>query len=197
MDKDPSSSLDTLPLHTLPIRSKTLSYGRRIQLIIVILAVCQGLAILNFHLRSVGGEYTRQPLNAQEIIGRCKAMDMKPGPSLNFGTRTASDRFTPGTLPTLISNATIWTGRTSGLEVIRGDILLDKGIIIEVGDVSPSKLRAYRSLVSVNAGGQWVTPGYAFLIFSYQAIHLKKLGQNRRHALPYWCGQCSRFARIR
>ncbi|KAJ3511745.1 hypothetical protein NLJ89_g3919 [Agrocybe chaxingu] len=101
----------------------------------------------------------RIPINASQILQKCQALHIPPGPSANFHGRTESDRYVPGTPPTLIKNATIWTGRVDGHEAIVGDLLLDKGIIKEVGSIPASVLRAYKNLAVVNAGGAWITPG--------------------------------------
>lgn len=47
-----------------------------------------------------------------------------------FHHRAQSDRFVPSTPPTLIKNATIWTGGNSGHQVIIGNLLLDKGLFL-------------------------------------------------------------------
>lgn len=83
-----------------------------------------------------------------------------PGPPKDFHHRTESDRYVAGTPPTLVRNATIWTGRVSGYEVITGDLLIDKGIIQRVGKLRKSALDAYKDLVVIDAAGAWVTPGY-------------------------------------
>ncbi|CAA7259139.1 unnamed protein product [Cyclocybe aegerita] len=101
----------------------------------------------------------RIPINASQILQKCQALHIPPGPPANFHGRTESDRFVPGTPSTLIKNATIWTGRVEGHEAIVGGLLLDKGIIKEVGSIPTSVLRAYKKLVVVDAGGAWVTPG--------------------------------------
>lgn len=102
---------------------------------------------------------TQVPINAAQIIEQCQALHLLPGPSDNFHHRTESDRFSTGTPPTLIRNATIWTGHDSGHEVLVGDILLDKGLIKRVGHVQQSQLDEYKDLVIIDAAGAWVTPG--------------------------------------
>jgi cytosine/adenosine deaminase-related metal-dependent hydrolase len=64
-----------------------------------------------------------------------------------------------GTPPVLIRNATIWTGRFDGHEVVSGDVLLDKGIIKGVGEVERSVVDSYGNLVVIDARGAWVTSG--------------------------------------
>lgn len=59
----------------------------------------------------------------------------------NFGDRVESDRYDTTASPTLITNATIWTGNKSGREVMSGgEIFIDKGIIKYVGDRAPVRL---------------------------------------------------------
>ncbi|KAF9474768.1 carbohydrate esterase family 9 protein [Pholiota conissans] len=102
---------------------------------------------------------TKVPINAAHIVQQCRALHILPGPPKNFHQRSESDRFVSGTPPTLIRNATIWTGRVSGHEVLIGDVLVDKGIIQDVGKIKESVLKAYKDLAIVDAGGAWVTPG--------------------------------------
>ncbi|KDQ28082.1 hypothetical protein PLEOSDRAFT_1077055 [Pleurotus ostreatus PC15] len=88
---------------------------------------------------------------------------MKAGPSEGFDKRQQSDRFVPGTKPYLLTNARIWTGLENGTEVIRGDVLIDKGIIKGVGHfgrgfIANARTR-FADLEVVDAGGKWLTPG--------------------------------------
>lgn len=99
------------------------------------------------------------PINTAQIIQQCQALHVLPGPPSDFHERTQSDRYVFGTPPTLLRNATIWTGGHSGHEVVVGDVLLDKGLIKEFGTVKQSVLDAYQDLVVVDAAGAWVTPG--------------------------------------
>ncbi|KAJ1304895.1 hypothetical protein OPQ81_006029 [Rhizoctonia solani] len=99
------------------------------------------------------------PPHALESLSKCKSLKIKPGPPKSFWSRTESDRWEPGTPPTLIQNATIWTGGDHGDEVLIGDILLDKGIIKAVGRVPPGLLDAIgNKLVVKNVQGAWVSP---------------------------------------
>lgn len=101
----------------------------------------------------------RIPLNAAQIVEKCQSLNITPAPPSNFYSRSESDRFVPGTRPTLIKNATIWTGRVYGHEIVVGDLLLDKGIIKEVGEIKPSVVQSYKKLLVIDANGAWVTPG--------------------------------------
>ncbi|KAF5393062.1 hypothetical protein D9757_001113 [Collybiopsis confluens] len=99
------------------------------------------------------------PVNAQHILHKCASLNVVPGPPSNFHSREESDRYVAGTKATLIKNATIWTGNVDGLEVVLGDLLLDKGIIKAVGRVSTEELSAYQELTIILAHGAWVSPG--------------------------------------
>ncbi|CAK5272162.1 unnamed protein product [Mycena citricolor] len=96
------------------------------------------------------------PMNAQSVLAHCAALKLTPGPPDDFHSRTVSDRFQKGTKATLIKNATIWTGAEDGHEIVYGDILLDNGIIQQVGEVDVS---AYKHVSVLDAAGAWVTPG--------------------------------------
>ncbi|KAJ6616478.1 carbohydrate esterase family 9 protein [Mycena sp. CBHHK59/15] len=100
------------------------------------------------------------PINAEAIVAQCRSLLLAPGPPDDFHARTQSDRFVEGTKPTLIRNASIWTGLDSGNEVIHsGDLLIDKGLIKKVGSIHQSILKSYPDLVILDAAGSWVSPG--------------------------------------
>lgn len=60
-----------------------------------------------------------------------------------------------GSLDTLILNATIWTGN----DTLTGDILLSKGLISDIGNLSELAKEPSHSMHVIHAGGAWVTPG--------------------------------------
>jgi hypothetical protein len=93
------------------------------------------------------------PKNADSILAKCRALNVKPGPPEDFGHRTVSDRFQPGTKAVWIKNATLWTGSVDGLEILYGDLLLENGLIKAVGKVNPKLLHRYEEdeLVQVDA----------------------------------------------
>ncbi|EKM54391.1 uncharacterized protein PHACADRAFT_258201 [Phanerochaete carnosa HHB-10118-sp] len=99
------------------------------------------------------------PIHASTTFAKCRALHSEPGPPENFYGRDVSDRFQKGTKPVIVRNATIWTGRVQGLEVLKGEILLDGGIIRQVGPIADDILSEYRDLISIDAYGAWVTPG--------------------------------------
>lgn len=89
-------------------------------------------------------------------MDKCAQLELKPGPPPNFDQRLQSDRFEAGTRPVLLRNASIWTGGLNGREVIRGDILLDKGLIKAIGTIDTSNLKEYKDLLVSNLAGAWV-----------------------------------------
>src|ERR1700734_442650 len=104
--------------------------------------------------------HKRAPPNVSFAVSRCQQLRLKAGPSPTFYDRTHSDRYVPGTKPVLIKHARIWTGRKNGTEVVRGDILLDKGLIKAVGNVPRSALNVFKDdPVIIDAKNAWVTPG--------------------------------------
>lgn len=116
------------------------------------------------------------PLDAPEILLRCATLKARPGPPSNFLERKVSDRFEEGTPATIIRNATIWTGEKNGTEIIFGDLLLDKGIVQAVGQVSRTPVHEAHT---IDARGAWVTPGlsahrqlHCELIISYDSVTL-------------------------
>ncbi|EJD04405.1 composite domain of metallo-dependent hydrolase [Fomitiporia mediterranea MF3/22] len=97
------------------------------------------------------------PPDAEFIRARCENLKIPPGPPRTFHFRTSSERFVPGTKATLVKNATIWTGNVDGKEVVKGDVLLDKGLIKAVG--SGIDITDLDEVVTIDAEGGWVTPG--------------------------------------
>ncbi|KAF9566703.1 carbohydrate esterase family 9 protein [Agrocybe pediades] len=96
-----------------------------------------------------------------EAIAKCALLAFQAGPPPDFHSRERSDRFEEGTKAVLIQNAKLWTGSKNGTEVIRGDILLDKGLIKRVGnlqDINALKI-VNKDLQVIDAKGAWVTPG--------------------------------------
>ncbi|KAI0692924.1 composite domain of metallo-dependent hydrolase [Cerioporus squamosus] len=124
--------------------------------IVLLLAALQASRVILNHIgENPANSFAHVPLHASDALSRCRLLELQPGPPPNFHARQRSDRFVPGTRPTLIQNATIWTGGRNGLEVVRGDILLDGGIIKEIGN---SDLES-EDVAHVDAQGKWVTPG--------------------------------------
>ncbi|KAH9930389.1 composite domain of metallo-dependent hydrolase [Amylocystis lapponica] len=154
MDKALPSSLQDASVATS--RPSRPSYLRRLVLLVLFIYVALRSA---YYLNWIESDKATVPLHASEISDKCRLLDVKPGPPPDFNQRAKSDRFVPGTPPTLIKNASIWTGRVDGLEVLQGDLLFDKGIIQQVGLVNAGLLAAYDNLRIVDAQGAWVSPG--------------------------------------
>ena len=100
------------------------------------------------------------PPHGSFTIARCRQLNMQAGPSDDFWSRSASDRFEPETKPILIQDGKIWTGGKNGTEIIYGDVLLENGLIKSISRFSVESLQAYGSdLVVTDAKGSWITPG--------------------------------------
>ncbi|KAF8684214.1 Carbohydrate esterase family 9 protein [Rhizoctonia solani] len=152
--KDP-----TLPPPALISRRKT---ATSLQLNTLGLVALGSIGFLAYNVLSLPHLPKAHPLppHALESLSKCRSLNLKPGPPKSFWSRTESERWEPGTPPTLIQNATIWTGGDNGDEVVLGDILLDKGIIKAVGRVPSGLLDAVgNKLVVKNVQGAWVSPG--------------------------------------
>lgn len=116
------------------------------------------LALQSYQLTTTGRHSI--PAHASATFARCQSLQQHAGPPSDFHSRKESDRFAPGTKPTLIKNGRIWTGGENGTEVVHGNILIDKGLIVNIGHFSNAALRVYGSdLQVVDADGAWVTPG--------------------------------------
>lgn len=137
-------------------------------LVPLILFACLQFTLFNpSSLFGTGRQTARLPINAEQTLARCRDLSRTPGPSQSFYSRSVSDRFVPGTKPTLLKNAKIWTGGLNGTEVVEGDIFVDKGIIKSIAPGLGGKrfLREMRELLKsggvevVDVNGAWVTPG--------------------------------------
>ena len=58
----------------------------------------------------------------------------------------------------------IWTGARNGTEIVYGDVLLDKGLVVAVGYIPPSLLDGVSQSSTTeirveDLEGAWVTPG--------------------------------------
>jgi hypothetical protein len=116
-------------------------FGRRLSsrewlLVLFTVALLSNACLFYSLMLSQDVRSTRTPLDAHRILSKCRAIRLKPTVPPGFHARTTSDRFQDGTSPVLIKNASIWTGRLDGREVVKGDLLMDKGIIKAFGDVN-------------------------------------------------------------
>ncbi|GAA5934442.1 hypothetical protein JCM3775_000359 [Rhodotorula graminis] len=112
----------------------------------------------------------------REVVDRCEELHALPGVPDSFSSRNLSDRYAPGTSPTLIRNATIWTGQDDGKQILYNtDVLLDRGLVVEIGeDIRLESTNTRTQVVDahgaylesantrtqvVDAHGAWLTPG--------------------------------------
>lgn len=93
------------------------------------------------------------PLDAESILAKCRSLHTKPGPPVDFHSRSQSDRYQPGTEAVLVRNATIWTGEGNGKEVFHGDVFLDGGLIKAIGNVPGEVLAARDDVLVIEANG--------------------------------------------
>ena len=143
---------------------------RRHRLWPILVLSLAALFVLGTHIHLTSSRQSRTsvriPANAEQIRARCKNLAYQPGPPPDFSKRAVSDRFVPGTKPALVRNATIWTGRENGQEIVRGDILLDKGLIQVVGRIDYEDISfMHDDLTIIDVNGAWVSPGYVFSSF--------------------------------
>lgn len=134
----------------------------------LLLALCATIATLslyacNFYLasssRSPETRIHRVPAHAEQILRQCASLKATPEPPHDFHARAQSDRFQPGTRPTLIKNARVWTGARNGTETVKGDVLLEGGLVKGIGYIPQTLLDNLKDPVTVEANGAWVTPG--------------------------------------
>ncbi|KAI1784449.1 composite domain of metallo-dependent hydrolase [Ganoderma leucocontextum] len=145
-----------------PARRRIIGLSRKLGFflsLLVLAVVFQGYRVLLSASLSISiSSSGPNALDAAGILDKCSLLDTKPGPPPDFYSRVQNDRFVSGTKPTLIKNATIWTGGDNGFEVLHADILLDRGLIRQIGQVDLGSL-AEGSVYHVDAKGKWVSPG--------------------------------------
>jgi hypothetical protein len=129
-------------------------------LALLIPLACLSYLSLDFSRTRPSQRLVRVPRNAAQLIDKCVSLNIVPAPPLDFHERNVSDRYDPVLAPKkpiLIRNATIWTGEVAeGLEIVFGDILLDKGVIRSVGSTGYA---ISEDVEEINVNGAWVTPG--------------------------------------
>lgn len=162
MAKEPISTTDT----RIP-RSRKLV--QRVLALVVCTVVAQTVFLKYSHgiISSSTNNVVHLKAQRAELLSKCANIHVSAGPPPSFSTssrtRNGSDRWVPGTPPTLLRNAKIWTGARSGTEIVYGDVLLDKGVIIAVGYIPPSLIASTKSrngeLRVHDVGGKWITPG--------------------------------------
>ncbi|BGP37577.1 hypothetical protein JCM10449v2_001494 [Rhodotorula kratochvilovae] len=109
--------------------------------------------------RSLASLSTPERTAWDATLEHCADLHTLPGVPDAFWARKSSDRFAAGTRPTLICNATVWTGEDDGRQVLyNADVLLDRGLVIKIGENLVAEEGNGRTDV-VDAKGAWVTPG--------------------------------------
>lgn len=126
--------------------------------LVAIVTVLTCNSLLYATTTGAGSRIQRVPLNAEHVLNQCASLRKVPGPPEDFLARAVSDRFEPGTKPTLIKNAKLWTGARNGSEIVYGDLLLDGGLVKAIGYI-PRALYVEDDTVVIDAKGAWVTPG--------------------------------------
>ncbi|KAJ7075534.1 hypothetical protein B0H15DRAFT_894200 [Mycena belliarum] len=124
---------------------------------------------------------------------QCASLRASLEPSSDFiasRNTLGSDRFVEGTPPVLIRNAKILTGARNGTEIVFGDILLDKGLVIGVGYI-PNALTRLPHLRVVDAGGKWISPGivdaHSHLgVYSAPALNGASDGNSMKSPIQPW-----------
>jgi hypothetical protein len=143
--------------------------------VLACLALIQAASIFFTYLSSYRAPLAQRlqrlsPIQTAQALEKCRLRSLVPGPSLDFHTRDKSDRAVSGTPVMLVRNAQIWTGESNGTQVVKGDVLLENGIIKAVGHLGGLTEQDVRAMQSkgeikvMDAKGAWVTPGYTFSI---------------------------------
>ncbi|KAG6333388.1 hypothetical protein ID866_5706 [Astraeus odoratus] len=149
-----------LPVHHLGQPGKPALQRRRVYFkpalaALVFASLCLSLQYDLWLTLRTSNPTVRVAFNTEDVTARCKALNVTPAPPPDFSARTQSDRYEAGTLAVLIRNATIWTGNEGGTETFTGDILLDMGLIKEIG----TNVAVNDDVTIIDAEGAWVTPG--------------------------------------
>jgi hypothetical protein len=154
--------------HHLSEAKPTILHSSRVPILLVLIPLSAILSILATYFVHPGvyltipseqGPQNVPMLNADEILRRCRSLNVLPGPPPAFHSRDISDRYEPGTNATWIKNGVIFTGEGNGTVVINGDLFLDKGIVRAIGRIPGWMLDQAENLTTVDAHGAWITPG--------------------------------------
>ena len=135
--------------------------GRKGVTLAVLIAVSlYGLSSVYLHRSAAEWPSIQQiPLSANDLLNQCASRLVTPENREDTYLRKSSDRFEAGTRATLIKNVTLWTGARNGTETVKGDVLLEGGVVKGIGYIPEALLNKYDDLATVHAGGAWVTPG--------------------------------------
>ncbi|KAJ9128028.1 hypothetical protein QFC24_000319 [Naganishia onofrii] len=93
---------------------------------------------------------------------QCEAIKLMPPDTTDFRVnRTVSDRFEPkSATPVMLKNATVWTGRNAGEEILYGaSVYLRGGVVVSVGTETDVRSLLHGAVEEIDLEGRWVTPG--------------------------------------
>jgi len=95
----------------------------------------------------------------------CSGFSVKYTP---YFSRPPTSKFSlpPGNV--FVSNARIWTVDTSDSEIVAGNLLIQDGVIVGVGQSvhPPDNFRGTR----IDAAGRYLTPGFLIVNFGFQIL---------------------------
>ncbi|KAF8897691.1 carbohydrate esterase family 9 protein [Infundibulicybe gibba] len=138
-------------------------YGSRMPALVILVSTVATLIVFGFVSPTVifnpSTNAHKIPPHAQAVLSRCMSLKLQAGPTANFLARKSSDRYEPGTNATWIRNGMLFTGEKNGTVTMRGDLLLDKGIIKSIGIIPNFLLDNTPNLTTIDAKGAWITPG--------------------------------------
>ena len=161
-----------MPKNAVPIARQDDCSPRRVKIWrrIFFFSFCAAVAQLVYTLQPAfitSRNEIRVNTRRAELLSKCASIHTPAGPppgySASSRVSSGSERWVPGTPATLLKNAKIWTGARNGTEVVYGDVLLDKGLVVAVGYIPPSVLSAASEgtgeLRIQDVAEKWVTPG--------------------------------------
>jgi hypothetical protein len=163
--------------------STSTSSAKLIVLLVSSLALSAAITLYGFTSPSI--RTNTPPLNAQEILDKCRSLNTRTGPHSDFPSRAFSEQFDHHENDTLIVNATIFTGAKNGTEVLKGDILISKGVIKALGKDIRSDGRKHSKIVDVK--GAWVTPGLGKALHYSQCACCHNLTCRSQHLFAPRC----------
>ena len=88
------------------------------------------------------------PLHAEEALSKCRLLEVPPGPSPSFHSRSQSDRFVPGTKATLITVGRHSAAGCEGLLLTRPSVCRTRPYGREEQTVSRSSMATFSSTVA-------------------------------------------------
>ena len=115
----------------------------------LLLATYQAFFLFTYHPLVQHDSAEKLPLHAEDILDKCRLLDVPPGPPPDFHARPRSDRFVPGTKPTLIQ-----VGENGTLHRIRSTHIACRMPVYGLEDATGSKLSMDRTFSSTTASSR-------------------------------------------